>query len=190
MSAKAHWSSLLLAVSVFATLVACERTQRAQKPAACKVEGAAVQPYLPKVGDRIVGSGRTPNWGFRVPRFGSVIEVRERCYSNGYGVLVIVDRWDLLEDRNVPDSELDVQGWLRDLMSQGYNPRTENRSLTFRVVWNHATSPTSLKYYVLVYRTGYDPSGDEYFSTGIEQLQRYRDDYTSFNSKDVLEDLW
>ena len=77
-------------------------------------------------------------------------------------------------------------------METGHNPRADDRRLSFKVVLNHATSPTGVEYYVLFYRAGYDPSRDEYFSDGVEQIQRYNsnDDYQYFRSKELLEDLW
>ena len=179
---------VLIFLFVAVVVVAYQRVQGGEREVGdqatpCAIEKGAVLPLLPTPGDQFFPLTDRAMHSVSYGYGGRIAEVRQRCYSNGYGVLLIIDNWHFAEmppwDRNY---DIPIRAWVDALVEHGHNPRKRNRRLSFRAVYNHDTSPTGVEYWVKVHHEGYDPEDDEIFAQPTRAQH--------FDSKDALEGLW
>ncbi len=168
----------------------------------CDIERDAVQPLLPAVGDTLALDSVFQNYGYPYGKRGQMVatvnQVRTKCYSNGFGVLVQVDDRQFQENKDAPyflNTSLNLVGdWVKSLIAENYNPRTQSRILTVKTILHHYTSVTGIPHYTLLQIASYSPDTDEIdgrtYSSEIGSIKSDSNWKIDFGSKAALEEFW
>lgn len=173
------------------------------KPTACEIEHRAAKRHLPAVGDTLLGPAAVEDFlpfskrGVLVPPktgriVATVTDVRTQCFSDGFGVLILLADKKFRETQGwqANASQVLVGNWVRTLVAENHNPRTLNRTLFVKAILNHARSVTGVQHFTLMHEARYSPTEDEVNSITLTERPGMSGRRVDWGSKAAPDDFW